>query len=91
MVQRSRVARHCGLVATLLTALDALDITLTYIVAALGMVSAAALSQLMELPVGFSLGLIAVGPIIFAVCLLACIVPARRALRVDPIAALRAE
>jgi len=48
-------------------------------------------SRLMELPVGFSLGLIAVGPIIFAVCLLACIVPARRALRVDPIAALRAE
>ena len=48
-------------------------------------------SQLMEQPVGFSLGLIAVGPIIFAVCLLACIVPARRALRVDPIAALRAD
>jgi predicted permease len=48
-------------------------------------------SRLMELPVGFSLGLIAVGPIIFAVCLLACIVPAWRALRVDPIAALRAE
>jgi len=49
------------------------------------------LSRLMDLTVGFSLGLIAVGPIIFAVCLLACIVPARRALGVDPIAALRAE
>jgi putative ABC transport system permease protein len=48
-------------------------------------------SRLMELPIGFSLGLIAVGPIIFAVCLLACIVPARRALQVDPIEALRAE
>jgi hypothetical protein len=48
-------------------------------------------SRLMELPVGVSLGLIAVGPIIFAVCLLACIVPARRAMRVDPIAALRAD
>ena len=59
--------------------------------AVFGALLTVAVSQLMELQVSFSLGLIAVGPIIFAVCLLACIVPARRALRVDPIAALRAE
>jgi hypothetical protein len=59
--------------------------------AAFGALLTVGVSQLMELPVSFSLGLIAVGPIIFAVCLLACIVPARRTLRVDPIAALRAE
>jgi ABC-type antimicrobial peptide transport system permease subunit len=48
-------------------------------------------AQLMELPIGFSLGLVAFSPVVFAVCLLACVVPARRALQVDPIAALRAE
>ncbi len=59
--------------------------------AVFGALLTVAVSRLMELPVAFSLGLLAVGPIIFSVCLLACIVPARRALRVDPIAALRAE
>jgi ABC-type lipoprotein release transport system permease subunit len=56
-----------------------------------GVLLTVVVSRLMELPVGVSLGLIAVGPIIFAVCQLACIVPARRAMRVDPISALRAE
>jgi ABC-type antimicrobial peptide transport system permease subunit len=59
--------------------------------AAFGALLTVGVSRLMNLSLGFSFGLIAVGPIIFAVCLLACVVPARRALRVDPIAALRAE
>ena len=49
------------------------------------------IAQLFGLTISFSLGLVAFSVIIFAVGLLACVVPARRALRVDPIAALRAE
>jgi ABC-type antimicrobial peptide transport system permease subunit len=40
---------------------------------------------------GYVLGMAAYMVIVFGVCMLACLVPARRVLRVDPIAALRAD
>jgi len=41
--------------------------------------------------IGLGLGVVGYALIMFSVCLAACVVPARRVLRVDPIAALRAD
>ena len=49
------------------------------------------IARLIETKLGFSPVLIGYLLVMLSVCLLACAVPARRALNVDPIAALRAE
>jgi ABC-type antimicrobial peptide transport system permease subunit len=50
-----------------------------------------AFGSMFDVTLGFSIGLLGYGLVMLAVCLLACVVPARRALKVDAIAALRAE
>ena len=49
------------------------------------------IASLIDVTLGFSLGLLGYALFMLGVCLLACVVPARRALKVDAIAALRAE
>ena len=49
------------------------------------------IASLTDVTLGPSLGLLGYALVMLSVCLLACVVPARRALSVDPIAALRAE
>ncbi len=49
------------------------------------------IANLTHVPLGFSPVLAGYALVMFGVCLLACVVPARRALKVDPIAALRSE
>jgi ABC-type antimicrobial peptide transport system permease subunit len=56
-----------------------------------GGVATFVIASLVQIKLGFSPVFIGYLLVMLSVCLLACVVPARRALNVDPIAALRAE
>jgi putative ABC transport system permease protein len=62
---------------------------------AMGAVLGAGLVHMIPIPIpltrGYAVGMVGYAVGMFAICLLAAVVPVRRALRVDPIAALRAE
>ena len=63
--------------------------------AAMGSVLGPILFTLLPIPIAvtpaYVLGMAAYMVLVFGVCMLACLVPARRVLRIDPIAALRAD
>src|SRR6185436_8871587 len=63
--------------------------------AGLGSVLGVILFTLLPIPLpltlGYAIGMAGYMVLMFAVCMLACLVPARRVLRVDPIAALRTD
>jgi ABC-type antimicrobial peptide transport system permease subunit len=56
-----------------------------------GSVCTYVLATLLDIRLGFAPGLIAYAIVMLGVCLFACVIPARRALNVDAIAALRAD
>ena len=58
---------------------------------ALGPILFTMLPTPIELTPGYAVGMAAYMVLVFGVCMVACLVPVRRVLRVDPIAALRTD